>query len=182
MYEYEEYDDDELDEYFTCPNCGADVPWEATACPECGSDDETGWSEDAELDQLFNPTAFYEPDEEPIRKGMPMWQKILSLFLAYVLASPLALLFEPSSTGFALLTIILVIGITYLFVVERMGGNPRQLLSRPNSSFYNRLLRRANGDSRLVERLISLEREKNPGGSRREWEKDALRRWERDNR
>ncbi|MBW4621193.1 MAG: DUF1778 domain-containing protein [Cyanosarcina radialis HA8281-LM2] len=34
-----------MSKYFTCRNCGADVPIEACGCPECGSDRETGWSE-----------------------------------------------------------------------------------------------------------------------------------------
>lgn len=38
-----------------CPNCGADVPPKAKACPECGSDDETGWSEEAETGGLDLP-------------------------------------------------------------------------------------------------------------------------------
>ena len=31
----------------TCPNCGADVPPNASTCPECGSDAQTGWADDA---------------------------------------------------------------------------------------------------------------------------------------
>jgi hypothetical protein len=33
---------------FVCPHCGADVPVGARVCRACGSDEETGWSEDAE--------------------------------------------------------------------------------------------------------------------------------------
>lgn len=185
MYEFEEYDDDDdLDEYFSCPNCGADVPWNAAACPECGSDDETGWSEEAELDYLFNPTGGYGyGDDDVITKPkMPMWQKIVSLLLAYILASPLALLFEPSSTGFALLTTILLIGIVYFLVIERMGGNPSDLFLPQRSIYYNRLMRRAQGDEALVERLIAFEKKRYPDATRAELERTALRRWERDNR
>jgi uncharacterized membrane protein YvbJ len=35
-----------------CPNCGADVPPKAKACPECGSDEKTGWSDDAQRENL----------------------------------------------------------------------------------------------------------------------------------
>lgn len=35
------------DDYFLCPNCGAEVRKGKAACPECGSCDETGWSEAA---------------------------------------------------------------------------------------------------------------------------------------
>jgi hypothetical protein len=33
---------------FDCPHCGAQVSIGASFCRECGSDDQTGWSEDAE--------------------------------------------------------------------------------------------------------------------------------------
>ena len=35
------------DDFFLCPNCGADVKKGKLACPECGSCDETGWSDAA---------------------------------------------------------------------------------------------------------------------------------------
>lgn len=35
-------------ETFVCPHCGAEVPVGAQVCRECGSDEETGWSDDAE--------------------------------------------------------------------------------------------------------------------------------------
>ncbi len=38
-----------------CPNCGAEVPPGAKACPECGSDEQTGWSEEAQTDGLDLP-------------------------------------------------------------------------------------------------------------------------------
>jgi hypothetical protein len=37
------------EDFFVCPHCGADVPMSAAACRECGSDNETGWSEDADV-------------------------------------------------------------------------------------------------------------------------------------
>ena len=39
-------------DWFTCPNCVAELPANAKFCPECGSDDRTGWSEDTYLDLL----------------------------------------------------------------------------------------------------------------------------------
>lgn len=44
-----------MDDYFVCPNCGAEVPLKALACPECGSDEDTGWSEDTMYDGLDLP-------------------------------------------------------------------------------------------------------------------------------
>lgn len=35
-------------EFFTCPHCGADVPVGARVCRACGSDEETGWSDEAQ--------------------------------------------------------------------------------------------------------------------------------------
>ena len=34
---------------FVCPHCGAEVPVGAPACRECGSDEQTGWSEGADV-------------------------------------------------------------------------------------------------------------------------------------
>lgn len=46
-----------------CPNCGAEVPPRAKACPECGSDDQTGWSEEAQLDGLDLPDDNFDYNE-----------------------------------------------------------------------------------------------------------------------
>ena len=47
----------------TCPNCGADVPRKAKACPECGSDESTGWSDDAQVQNLGLPDEEFNYDE-----------------------------------------------------------------------------------------------------------------------
>ena len=44
----------------TCPNCGADVPANAKACPECGSDYETGWSDQAQAQNLGLPDEAFD--------------------------------------------------------------------------------------------------------------------------
>lgn len=44
------------------------------------------------------------------------------------------------------------------------------------------LLRKARGDRALAERLVAFERRRAPGGTRREWVQDAVRRLDRDNR
>ncbi|MEM8861939.1 MAG: zinc ribbon domain-containing protein [Chloroflexota bacterium] len=175
----EEFDFDDLDDYFVCPNCYADVPWNAAACPECGSDEETGWAEDAES------VIYYSDDEPDEPSGTPLWQKIVLVFLAYVLASPLSAFFEPSSTGFILLSVLMVIAITYILVVEKLGG---QLDLQSSSqryaqamSDYDSLMLRARGDQSLVERLIAFEREKHPHAGREAWITAALERIKRDN-
>lgn len=47
----------------SCPNCGADVPRNATACPDCGSDERTGWSERAHAENLGLPDDEFDYDE-----------------------------------------------------------------------------------------------------------------------
>ncbi len=46
-----------------CPHCGAEVPPKAKACPECGSDETTGWSEEAERENLGLPSEDFDYDE-----------------------------------------------------------------------------------------------------------------------
>lgn len=47
----------------TCPNCGADIPPDAKACPGCGSDETTGWSEDAQRENLGLPDEKFDYDD-----------------------------------------------------------------------------------------------------------------------
>ena len=47
----------------SCPHCGAEVPPNAKACPECGSDETTGWSEDAERENLGLPDENFDYDD-----------------------------------------------------------------------------------------------------------------------
>jgi len=46
-----------------CPNCGATVPRNAKACPECGSDEQTGWSEEAESAGVDLPDDSFDYDD-----------------------------------------------------------------------------------------------------------------------
>ncbi len=175
-----DYDFDDLDDFFVCPNCYADVPWNAAACPECGSDEETGWAEETETD------IYYEDNESEEKPKAPLWQKIVLIFLAYLLASPLSAFFEPSSTGFLLLTILLVIAIVYLVVAERLGADVSLATKTSRTakamSDYDSLMMRARHDQSLVERLIAFEQSRNPEGDRERWISDALLRWKRDSR
>jgi uncharacterized membrane protein YvbJ len=78
-----------------CPNCGAEVPANAKACPECGSDEETGWSEEAQAADLDLPGERFDYDEfvqrefgreGPVPKGIHWfwWLVALVLLLAIV--------------------------------------------------------------------------------------------------
>ena len=51
------------DDWFTCAHCGATVRLGAKACPECGSDDNTGWSEDADKWSEGIQTGYANDDE-----------------------------------------------------------------------------------------------------------------------
>ena len=46
-----------------CPNCGALVPPRAKACPGCGSDETTGWSDAAKLNNLGLPDEDFDYDK-----------------------------------------------------------------------------------------------------------------------
>lgn len=46
-----------------CPHCGAEVPPKARACPECGSDEETGWSEQAQTGGLDLPEENFDYED-----------------------------------------------------------------------------------------------------------------------
>lgn len=59
------------DDWFGCPNCGAQVPGGSLSCPACGSDEETGWSGDAAYDDLDLPGSedMSFEDERPGGRG-----------------------------------------------------------------------------------------------------------------
>lgn len=46
-----------------CPVCGAEVPRNAKACPECGADEHTGWSEEADAENLGLPDENFNYEE-----------------------------------------------------------------------------------------------------------------------
>lgn len=56
-----------------CPHCGAEVRDGARACPECGSDEQTGWSDQAQADRLGLPDESFDYAEFVQRelKGRP---------------------------------------------------------------------------------------------------------------
>lgn len=79
-----------------CPNCGADVPPRAKVCPECGSDDQTGWSEEAQLDGLDLPDDSFDYNEfvkeefgskTPVPRGIHWfwWVIAILILVAFVL-------------------------------------------------------------------------------------------------
>jgi hypothetical protein len=79
----------------TCPNCGADVPPNAKCCPECGSDENSGWSDSAQADQLGIPDDHFdyhrfvqeEFGREPKPRGISWVWWVTALMLALLLGS-----------------------------------------------------------------------------------------------
>jgi len=79
-----------------CPNCGASLPARARVCPECGSDEETGWSEEANSDGLDLPDESFDYDDfakrefgdkSPVPRGIHwFWWVIAVLLLASIVA------------------------------------------------------------------------------------------------
>ncbi len=53
---------------------------------------------------------------------------------------------------------------------------------RQQSGLYNDLLLKVGGDPQAVERLVEFERQLLPRATRTEWLRNAIARWERDNR
>ena len=71
-----------MDDYFVCPNCGAEVTLKAKACPECGSDENTGWSEDTMYDGIDLP----EPEPMSTEPSTPLFQNKYFMGIAAILA------------------------------------------------------------------------------------------------
>ena len=79
-----------------CPNCGAEVPPRAKACPECGSDNQAGWSEDAQSGGLDVPDESFDYDayvkrefgnSSPVPHGIHWfwWAVALLLLISFLL-------------------------------------------------------------------------------------------------
>ncbi|MBD2060003.1 zinc ribbon domain-containing protein [Oculatella sp. FACHB-28] len=161
-----------MSKYFTCPNCGADVPLKARACPECGSDKETGWSEAASYMHLL-------PDrgDEDKNSQSKTWQRgliaIVAIFLLVAFLSAQGFTWS----WYVIPLIALAVGAVYAVTqsgASSSGGMEKQL--------QQQLLRRAKGDKKLVERLIQYEQQRNPNSNRLQLLQNAIYRWDRDRR
>ena len=155
---------------FTCPHCGASVPPDATACPECGSDSQTGWSEQADYDDLL----LYDDEPQAGSHQPPAWSKYVTAIVALTAVS--ALLVYTLPWGIYLIPVVLVAaGVVYY--TTQVVPNQRH---RQEKQLYRRLLQKARGDKELVARLIEHERRRNPNADRLKWMQDVLYYWERD--
>ena len=161
-------------DYFICPHCEAEVPAGASACPECGSDDQTGWSANADSYGVL------PADDEDVETHRPVSSRPWTRYVLAVLVI-LVLLAYPMLRlrwGVYLIPVaLLAVGIVfYLFRVLPRGGRGGE------RALYRELLQRARGDEDLAERLIEYERQRNPGAGRRKLLQDAIDRWEVDHR
>jgi uncharacterized membrane protein YvbJ len=101
-----------MSKYFSCPNCGADVPTKAKACPECGSDEDTGWSEEAKYVHLLPNRG---DSALPRSKG---WQKYLMAAIASLVVTSI-LISQGFAWGIYFPLIILGLYLSY-FVVQKI--------------------------------------------------------------
>jgi hypothetical protein len=49
-----------MEDYFVCPHCGAELPVKSKFCSECGSDESTGWGEDGSEEEFEFSSDDYE--------------------------------------------------------------------------------------------------------------------------
>lgn len=162
-----------MSELFVCPHCGADVPRTATACPECGSDDQTGWSDEAEYVHLLS----YDEGETAVPHNPFSWSRLAMTAVAIIVVVSL-LLATTAQLGWSPLLVMFLIlggGAYYFWRAPRKEAAPDQNL-------YDDLMRKAGGDRALVDRWLAYEEGHNPEGDLQEWMADAKMRWERDNR
>ncbi len=161
-----------MERYFTCPQCGAEVPSGATACPECGSDSETGWSEEAAYDDLL----LYDDEPSADSSSHAAWPQYLIVIVAALTLS--AYLAYALPWGIYLIPVVLAAVGVAIYVTQVL---PRQRHSQ-EKQVYRRLLYKARGDRELVARLIEHERRRSPGAGRLKLMEAVLYYWERDSR
>ena len=163
-----------MSKYFTCPNCGADVPVKARACPECGSDDETGWSEAAQYSHLLPHT---DDSENPGTDASTaqIWRKTTTAAIALCLVATFLAIQGLTWSLYLIPLVALAAGVVY-FTKHRFSmshwGMERRL--------YQQLLSRTRGDRKLAQRLIEYERQRNPDSNPLQLLQNTIYRWDRD--
>lgn len=70
-----------MEDYFICPNCGADVKPNSLACRECGADENTGWSEETMYDGLDLP----DVEEDIPKSGSNFFWNRYFLFITAII-------------------------------------------------------------------------------------------------
>ncbi|MBS1912227.1 MAG: zinc ribbon domain-containing protein [Bacteroidetes bacterium] len=168
----------------SCPNCGADVPWNAAACPECGSDEAAGMAEDT--DSYGALPAEYEPAYSAGNgrvdhgaKNTRRWVRYTAAFLVVAIAVPACISLFNSGVAVTGTLLVAALAVGVVIVLLKGGGGTLGRFSG-NGAQYETLVRRARGDRARAERLIEYERRRNPSASRAELIRDAIDRLARD--
>lgn len=79
--------------------------------------------------------------------------------------------------------LVIVLGLALIAIAiigPRLGGRAGRSGGRSEAELEARLHRMALGDREKVARLIEHERQRNPTGTRRQWIRAAIQRWESD--
>jgi len=163
-----------MSQYFTCPNCGADVPVKALACPECGSDDETGWSEEAKYVHLLPDRDAPEEPRNPSRQLQSYGAGAVAVLLLT------SILWSQGLTWSIYVVPLLVLAASIVYYLRNAGQ-----ISLPwgkEARLYRQLVECCRGDREQADRLIAYERERTPHFNRLELLHKALYRFERDSR
>jgi hypothetical protein len=169
-----------MSDTFECPHCGADVPVGALACPACGSDENTGWSEQAELEPIFYDYddevegAYDEPGASGSFAGP--WFRLAVVIVAVITVSAVVATSFPWGVYLVPL-IFLAVGALYYY--SQIYPHTEYARKR---ELYQDLLWKAQGDEAMVDRWIEYERKRSPELTEIELMEDAIYRWERDNR
>ncbi len=161
-----------MSDYFDCPICGEKVSVKAKFCPECGSDEQTGWSEAADYIHLLPDK--YDRDVTKESPTLQSWFKQWGILIILVMITG----FVTASIGsFFAIVALIIIGILYLVteIYPKTAYAQEKIL-------YRKLLQKTKGNSQLANRLIQLERERTGEASQLELIKDAIARWEKDNK
>ena len=144
---------------------------DATVCPACGADDETGWSDETMYDGLMFPESMLEPHVE--EEGVS-WSRVITIVISLFLVVAMVV----TAAGRASIYILPVLAAAGAAYYVRFVWLPRTDWWQERELF-NELLTRARGDEGLAERLIEIERQRNPDAGRVNWLDAAIYRWDR---
>jgi hypothetical protein len=162
-----------MPQYFTCPNCGAEVPLKALACPTCGSDKETGWSDAARYIHLL-------PDRgDSVFDGSrsTAWQKPTLIVIAVLILTGFV-----ASQGLTWAVVAIpaaAIAVAAGYFLMQHYSHSRWGMER---KLYRQLLTKAAGNKQLAERLVAYERKRNPDSTRLQALQNAIFYYNRDRR
>ncbi|UBF23631.1 hypothetical protein K9N68_17800 [Kovacikia minuta CCNUW1] len=148
-------------------------PCKARACPECGSDRETGWSEAAQYTHLLPDRG----DSDMEGSQSKTWKRYAIAATAIVVIIAFLVTQGFIWSLYVVPVIALIGGIAY-FLNRRSSSSDRGM----EKQLYRQLLNRAGGDNNLADRLVELERQRNPGSNRLQLLQNAIYRWDRDRR